>query len=171
MLQVETVADMSTVGDTAAMWAALTFEPMVAKSVAADVIISGAAITTDIPTSNQYSDGPTPPHQQMRQIVPNSGRLRVNGATSRPSTRSCGYSPAWLSGNQIALTRLVRKSEGEWAGRRHPAEPGIALWVWGQAAVSVITALPSRMTMCWSVSACSWMARSRARRCLLMRDS
>jgi hypothetical protein len=38
------------------MWAALTFEPMVAKSVAADVIISGAAITADIPTSNQYSD-------------------------------------------------------------------------------------------------------------------
>jgi hypothetical protein len=72
---------------------------------------------------------------------------------------------------EIEKRENARKSEGEWAGRRHPAEPGIALWVWGQAAMSVITALPSRMTMCWSVSACSWMARSRARRCLLMRDS
>jgi hypothetical protein len=33
----------------AAAWAALTFEPILAKSVAADVIISGAAITYDIP--------------------------------------------------------------------------------------------------------------------------
>jgi hypothetical protein len=30
------------------MWAAATFEPMAAKSVAADVIISGAAITYDM---------------------------------------------------------------------------------------------------------------------------
>ena len=35
----------ATVGAAAEMWAALTFEPMVAKSVAADVISSGAAIT------------------------------------------------------------------------------------------------------------------------------
>jgi hypothetical protein len=32
----------------AAMWAALTFEPMAAKSAAADVIISGAAIKYDM---------------------------------------------------------------------------------------------------------------------------
>jgi hypothetical protein len=35
----------ATVGAAATMWAALTFEPMAAKSVAAEVIISGAAIT------------------------------------------------------------------------------------------------------------------------------
>ena len=83
----------------------------------------------------------------------------------------CGHKAPLCRRTGYTCPRLTRKSEGEWAGRRHPAEPGIALWVWGQAAVSVITALPSRMTMCWSVSACSWMARSRARRCLLMRDS
>jgi hypothetical protein len=42
----------------AAVWAALRFEPMVAKSVAAELIISGAAITNDMSASNQYSDGP-----------------------------------------------------------------------------------------------------------------
>ena len=36
----------------------LSVEPIVATSVAAAAIISGAAITYDIPTSNQYSDGP-----------------------------------------------------------------------------------------------------------------
>jgi hypothetical protein len=72
-----------------------------------------------------------------------------------------------------SVTPLTRKSDGEWAGRRHPAEPGLVVlvWFWGYAAVSVMTALPSRMAMCWPVSACSWLARSRARRCLLMRDS
>ena len=41
-------------------------------------------------------------------------------------------------------TRLTRKSDGEWAGRRHPAEPGHGAlqWVWDHAAVSVMTALP-----------------------------
>ncbi len=34
------------------------------------------------------------------------------------------------------------------------------LWVWDQAAVSVMTALPSRMAMCWPVSAWSWVMRS-----------
>ena len=36
----------------------------------------------------------------------------------------------------------------------NPAEPGhvALLWVWGQAAVSVMTALPSRMAMRWPVS-------------------
>ena len=38
--------------------AALSVEPMLARSVAAAVIISGAAITYDLSTSNQYSDGP-----------------------------------------------------------------------------------------------------------------
>ena len=38
------------VAGAAAVWAALRFEPMVAKSVAAEVIISGAAITYDICT-------------------------------------------------------------------------------------------------------------------------
>jgi hypothetical protein len=43
------------------------------------------------------------------------------------------------------------ESGGEWAGRRHPAQPGrvVLLWVSGQAAVSVMTALLSRMVMCW----------------------
>jgi hypothetical protein len=35
----------------AAVWAALRSEPMVAKSVAAEVIISGAAITYDMAAS------------------------------------------------------------------------------------------------------------------------
>jgi len=72
-----------------------------------------------------------------------------------------------------AVTPLTRKSDGKWAGRRHPAGSGhvVPVWFWGYAAVSVMTALPSRITMCWPVSACSWVARSRARRCLLMRDS
>jgi hypothetical protein len=39
-----------------------------------------------------------------------------------------------------------------------PKAPGgagllVQLWVWDQAAVSVMTALPSRITMCWPVSA------------------
>jgi hypothetical protein len=38
----------ATVGGAAAMWAALTLEPMVAKSAAANVISSGAAITYDM---------------------------------------------------------------------------------------------------------------------------
>jgi Flavodoxin-like fold len=65
------------------------------------------------------------------------------------------------------------KTDGEWAGRRHPAEPGhaVLVWVWDHAAASLMTALPSRITMCWPVSACSWVARSWARRCLLIRDS
>lgn len=35
----------------------------------------------------------------------------------------------------------------------------------------MMTALPSRMAMCWPVSAWSWVAKSRVRRCLLIRDS
>jgi hypothetical protein len=40
--------DAPVVGAAAAMWAARRSEPIVAKSVAADVIISGTAITYDI---------------------------------------------------------------------------------------------------------------------------
>ena len=39
---------IATVEAAAAVWASLRFEPMVAKSVAAEVIISGAAITYDM---------------------------------------------------------------------------------------------------------------------------
>jgi hypothetical protein len=39
------------------MWAALTFDPMVAKSVAAEVIISGAAITYDMSVDLLASPG------------------------------------------------------------------------------------------------------------------
>jgi hypothetical protein len=68
---------------------------------------------------------------------------------------------------------LTRKSDGEWAGRRQPGGAGscCAAVGLGQAAVSVMTALPSRMAMCWPVSPWSWVARSRARRCLLIWDS
>src|SRR6516225_9361542 len=62
----------------AAVRAALRSEPMVAKSVAAEVISSGAAITNDIPTSNQYSDGPIATASVIeKQIVGpiHSGRL------------------------------------------------------------------------------------------------
>jgi hypothetical protein len=41
-------ASTPVVGAAAAALATLTFEPMIAKSVAAEVIISGAAITNDI---------------------------------------------------------------------------------------------------------------------------
>ena len=103
--------------------------------------------------------------------------------TGRPGTRQrrCGSShllpPVTERVRETSLRvpapSLTRKSDGEWAGRRHPAEPGhvVLVWVWGHAAASVMTALPSRITMCWPVSACSWVARSRARRCLLIRDS
>jgi hypothetical protein len=42
----------------ATVWAALRPEPMVAKSVAAEVIISGAAITNDIPHLQAARDNP-----------------------------------------------------------------------------------------------------------------
>jgi hypothetical protein len=48
-------ASTAVVWVAAAAWAALSAEPMVAKSVAAEVIISGAAITNDIPTSRQVT--------------------------------------------------------------------------------------------------------------------
>ena len=51
-------AKIPVVGTAATAWASLSIDPRPAKSVAAEVIISGAAITYDIPTSNQYSDGP-----------------------------------------------------------------------------------------------------------------
>jgi hypothetical protein len=46
------------VGAAAAVCAALRSEPMAAKSVAADVIISGAAITYDMSTTYYYSANP-----------------------------------------------------------------------------------------------------------------
>ncbi len=49
----------ATVAGAAAAWAALRFEPMVAKSVAAAVIVSGAAITNDIPHLQATQDNPT----------------------------------------------------------------------------------------------------------------
>jgi hypothetical protein len=51
-------ANTPVVGVAAAAFAAVSAEPMLDRSVAADVIISGAAITYDMSTSNQYSDGP-----------------------------------------------------------------------------------------------------------------
>nr|AIU93552.1 hypothetical protein LRS1606.118 [Rhodococcus sp. NS1] len=63
------------------------------------------------------------------------------------------WGPAEFSGGDErvdidAWSTLTRKSDGEWAGRRRPAQPATLFFYnrFGyQAAVSVMTALPSRM--------------------------
>jgi hypothetical protein len=61
------------------MWAALTFEPMVAKSEAADVIISGSAITYDM------------------SIHPLARRADLDEAEARPGTSESLALLAWLA--------------------------------------------------------------------------
>ena len=66
---------------------------------------------------------------------------------------------------------MTRKSAGEWAGRRQPGGAGSCCAAVGLGSGGGVgdDRLPSRMAMCWPVSAWSWVARSRARRCLLTR--
>src|SRR5271166_6054561 len=93
--------------------------------------------------------------ERIRRIL---GRRRDEAKTRR--FKSCLPPVSENVGAGDALGRAGAqpdpKTDGEWAGRSHPAEPGhaVLVWVWDHAAASLMTALPSRITMCWPVSAC-----------------
>ena len=80
------------VGSAAVMWAALKVEPMVARSVAAAVIISGAAITYDIvdlPLANPSRLSPAGFFQSVvrPRRTPGCASLPLNRPNSQESFR------------------------------------------------------------------------------------
>src|SRR6185295_2296346 len=63
----------------------------------------------------------------------------------------------------------VRKSDGQWAGRRQPGGAGSCCAAVGLGSGGGVgdDRFAVAVAMCWPVSAWSWVARSRARRCFV----